>query len=137
MGAAGMMPGQPGGIPGQPGGGAGGAGSSFPEGSIDDTLQRFCMALADGDTAAASEFVSSKATGLVGQIRDGNLSEEKVEELSDAITPISDLQPNAKQKNNKRILRNKKNQVLSFTLKKDKDDDTYRIVEFSVSKPKK
>ena len=137
MGAAGMMPGQPGGMmPGQPGG-AGGSGSTFPEGSIDDTLQRFCMALADGDTAAASEFVSPKATGMVGQIREGSLSEEKVEEISDAINPISDLQPNSKQKNNKRVLRNKKNQVLSFTLKKDKDDDTYKITEFSVSKPKK
>jgi len=136
-GAAGMLPGQPGGaMPGQPGG-AGGSGSSFPIGSIDDTLQRFCTALADGDTAAAGECVSSKASGLVGQIRDGSLSEEKVEEITNAITPINELQPNATQKNTKRVLRNKKNQVLSFTLKKDKDDDTYKIVEFSVSKPKK
>lgn len=134
-----MMPGGAGPAGAMPGGagGAGGSGSSFPEGSIDDTLQRFCMALVDGDTAAAGEYVSSKATGMVSQLRDGNLSEEKIEEISDALNPLSDLQPNAKQKNNKRVLRNKKNQVLSFTLKKDKEDETYRIVEFSVSKPKK
>ncbi len=132
------MPGQPGapGGPGGPGGAGGSAAGNLTPGSIEDTLYRFCVAIADGDTAAAAEFVSPKAKGLIGQIRDGELSEEKLEEITDAISPVTELQPNPTQTNTKRSLRNRKNQVISFTLKKDKDEE-YKITEFSISKPKK
>lgn len=116
-------------------GGAGGQARSFPAGSADDTLFKFCTAMADGDTAAASEFVSPKAKGTLSKLRDGELSDEKIEEITNAIAPVNELQPNPNSNNTKRSLRNGKNQVLSFTLKKD--EDTYKIVEFSVSKPKK
>ena len=130
------MPGQPGSaLPGQPGGAGSPAGNLTP-GSIEDTLYRFCVAIADGDTAAAAEYVSPKAKGLIGQIRDGELSEEKLEEITDAISPVTELQPNPSQTVTKRSLRNRKNQVISFTVKKDKDEE-YKITEFSISKPKK
>ena len=129
-------PGQPGSaLPGQPGGAGSPAGNLTP-GSIEDTLYRFCVAIADGDTAAAAEYVSPKAKGLIGQIRDGELSEEKLEEITDAISPVTELQPNPSQTVTKRSLRNRKNQVISFTVKKDKDEE-YKITEFSISKPKK
>jgi hypothetical protein len=130
-------PGGPGGMSG-PGGGPGGGqqGTNFPAGSIEDSIYRFCVAMADGDTAAAAEFLGSKAKGLVGQLREGELSEEKVEEIQNALSPITELQPNPGQNNTKRSLRNKKNQVISFTMKKDKDDDRFKIVELSISKPK-
>ena len=122
-------------MPGQPGGAGSPAGNLTP-GSIEDILYRFCVAIADGDTAAAAEFVSPKAKGLIGQIRDGELSEEKLEEITDAISPVTELQPNPSQTNTKRSLRNRKNQIISFTVKKDKDEE-YKITEFSISKPKK
>ena len=122
-------------MPGQPGGPGSPAGNLTP-GSIEDTLYRFCVAIADGDTAAAAEFVSPKAKGLIGQIRDGELSEEKLEEITDAISPVTELQPSPSQTNTKRSLRNRKNQIISFTVKKDKDEE-YKITEFSISKPKK
>ena len=127
--------GQSGAMPGQPGGAGSPAGNLTP-GSVEDTLYKFCVAIADGDTAAAAEYVSPKAKGLIGQIRDGELSEEKLEEITDAISPVTELQPNPSQTNTKRSLRNRKNQVISFTLKKDKDEE-YKITEFSISKPKK
>jgi hypothetical protein len=126
--------GQPG-MPGQPGGAGSPAGNLTP-GSVEDTLYRFCVAVADGDTAAAAEFVSPKAKGLIGQLRDGALSEEKLEEVTNAITPVTELQPNPNQTITKRSLRNKKNQVITFTVKKDKDDE-YKITELTISKPKK
>ena len=134
--AAGMRSGQglASGMPGAPGG-AGGQGANFPPGSVDETLFKFCTAMADGDTAAASEYVSAKAKGLLAKLRDGELSDEKIEEITTAIVPINELQPNQNQTNTKRSLRNMRNQVLSFTLKKD--DDTYKLMDFSVSKLKK
>lgn len=117
--------------------GGSGQGSTFAAGSIEDTLFRFCTAMAEGDVAAAAEFLSPKAKGLVGKIRDGEISEEQLEDITNAISPVSELQPNQNQTSTKRSLRNKKNQVISFTLKKDKDDDTFKITEFSISKPKK
>ena len=129
-------PGGPGGLGGPGGPGGGQQGTNFPAGSIEDSIYRFCVAMADGDTAAAAEFLGSKAKGLVGQLREGELSEEKVEEIQNALSPITELQPNPGQNNTKRSLRNKKNQVISFTMKKDKDDDRFKIVELSISKPK-
>ena len=93
--------------------------------------------MAEGDVAAAAEFLSPKSKGLVGQLREGELSDEKIEEITNAIAPVNELQPNPNQTSTKRSLRNKKNQVISFTLKKDKEDDTFKITEFSISKPKK
>ena len=125
----------------RPGGGmAGGPGSpggNLTPGSIEDTLTKFLNALADGDTAAAAEYINPKAKGLIGQIREGELSEEKLEEITAAISPVAELQPNPSQTMTKRSLRNKKNQVIAFTFKKDKNDDSFKITEFSVSKPKR
>ena len=74
---------------------------------------------------------------MIGQIREGELSEEKLEEITAAISPVAELQPNPSQTMTKRSLRNKKNQVIAFTFKKDKNDDSFKITEFSVSKPKR
>ena len=127
----GMGPGGAGGPGGQ------GRGSNFAAGSVEDSIYRFCVAMADGDTAAAAEYLFPKAKGLVGQLREGELSEEKVEEIKNAVSPVNELQPNPSQTNTKRSLRNKKNQVISFVMKKDKDDeDKFKIVELSISKPK-
>ena len=134
--------GGPGGMAGGPGamGGPGGGGSqagNFSPGSVDDTLQKFCTAMADGDTAAAAEYIFPKVKGLAGQIREGELSDDKIEEITNALSPLTELQPSGNPTNTKRMLRNKKNQVLSFVLKKDKEDDTFKITEFSISKPKR
>jgi hypothetical protein len=115
----------------------GSQGGNLSPGSVEDTILKFCTAMEDGDTAAAAEFLSPKAKGLVGQLREGELSDEKVEEIKEAISPVAELKPNPSQTSTKRSLRNRKNQVISFTLKKDKDDDSFKITEFAISKPKK
>ena len=142
-GAAGMAsaPGMIGGpgMNGAAGGGpgmSGGQGNSFKQGSADDVLYKFCSALSENDSAAASDYVSSKAKGMVGQLRDGQLSQEKIDEIESAVTPLNELEPMPNRSNGKRSLRNKRNQVLSFTLKKEKDEDSYKITEFTLGKPK-
>jgi hypothetical protein len=135
-GGAGSAPGMQGG-PGGPGGAGGPQGSKFAAGSVEDTIYQFCVAMADGDTAAAAEYLNPKAKGMVGQLRDGDLSEDKVDEIKSAVSPVTELMPNPNQTATKRSLRNKKNQIIAFVLKKDKDDDDkYKIVDISVSKPK-
>jgi hypothetical protein len=125
-----------GGMMGGPSGGGSQSGSYSP-GSVDDTLFKFCTAMAEGDTAAAAEYIFPKVKGMAGQIREGELSDDKLEEITNALSPITELQPSGNPTNTKRMLRNKKNQVLSFVLKKDKEDDTFKITEFSISKPKR
>ena len=109
---------------------------TFPPGSADEAIYNFCVAMADDDTACADEYVSSKAKGLLAELHEGSLSEEKIEEIMNVLTPLTELTPNAEQTSStKRSLRNGKGQSISFTLKKEKE--AYHITEFSYSKPKK
>ncbi len=108
----------------------------FAPGSAEEVLFNFCIAVADNDTATASDYVSLKAGGILAKLRDGDLAEEKIEEIVDAIAPVNELTPNADQPGGgKRTLRNGKNQTISFTVKKEKE--TYKITELSVSKLKR
>ncbi|WP_010588506.1 hypothetical protein [Schlesneria paludicola] len=133
---AGNLPGQPGrtGRPVQTGGPAP---STFAAGSADDALYRFCIALADGDTATASDYVSHSAVGIAAKLREGELPEAKIEEISESLKPFDQLQNvQARRPSNiKRSVRNQRSgQVISFVLKKEKE--IYKIVEVSVSKAK-
>jgi hypothetical protein len=120
---------------GQPGS-AGGQGKNFPPGSADEALFMFCTAMEEGDTAKASEYVSPKAKGILGDLRDGKLSDEKIEEITNLVSPVSELAPNGDQNSStKRSLRNGKEQVMSFTLKKEKD--VYRITDLTFKQKKK
>lgn len=117
-------------------GAAGATGPSFPSGSADEAVYKFCVAMAEGDTAAANEFVSAKSKGILAELHEGTLSEEKIEEVTNLLTPLTELSRNPEQTGStKRALRNGKGQSISFTLKKEKD--AYKITEFSYSKPKK
>lgn len=137
-GGVGGAPGQ-GQVPGQPGGagsGGGAAGGSFPPGSVDDTLFQFCSAMAEGDTAKASEYISSKAKGLLAELRDGKMSEEKIDEITNIVSPVSELQAGSEVvSNTRRSLVNGKDQQITFVLKKEKD--VHKITEMSLPKQKK
>lgn len=144
--AAGTLPGI-GAIPGQPAPPAGRTGrpvqtggpaaSTFPAGSADDALYRFCIAVADSDTATASDYVSHSAVGIAAKLREGELPESRIEEISESLKPFEQLQnvPSRRPTNTKRSIRNQRSgQVISFVLKKEKE--IYKIVEVSVSKAK-
>lgn len=108
---------------------------NYPPGSPDETLFYFCTALIDGDTATASDYISSTATGIAAKMRDGELSEEKILEFSTLLNPTTDLGPQGTQRNTKRTLRSRRSQsIVSFVLKNEKE--TYKITEVTYSKPK-
>jgi hypothetical protein len=114
-------------------GGAGGANAEFKSGSIDDTLSKFCHAMVDGDTNTAAEYISPKAKGVLASLRDGSLSEEKIEEITQILTPLNDLKPGPNQiTDTRRNLINAKDQSITFVLKKEKD--VYKITELTLPK---
>lgn len=109
----------------------------FKPGTAEHAIYNFCVALSEDNTATASDYVSPGAKGLLGQMRDGELGEDKIEELVNFMTPVTDLEPAKRgQTMTKRILDNKKGQVMTFLLKKDKDQEVYRITEISITKSK-
>ena len=94
--------------------------------------------MAEGNLTAAAEFVSPKAKSMLGQIREGQLPDDKVDELKESFTmaglktkPSRNTGGSGKTIN----LGNEKGQTLSFVL--SKEDDVYKIKEFTISKPKK
>ena len=133
---AGAIPGAGGG--GLPGSGASGGGQQFTAGSVEEVLLKFCTAMAEGNLTAAGEHVSSKAKGELGKIREADVSEARLEELRTAFT-LKDLQTRPSRSSGgsgKAInLGNAKGQVLAFVL--SKEDEVFKVKEFTLSKPKK
>lgn len=113
-------------------------GTQFPAGSAEDTLLKFCTAMSEGNVTAAAELVSPKARSLLAQIRDGELPDDKIDELvtSFALSGLK-TKPSRKTGGSEKTLNlgNEQGQFLSFTL--SKEDDTYKVKEFTISKPKK
>jgi hypothetical protein len=105
-------------------------------GSPDEAVYNFCMAIVDDNTATASDFISSTAKGIAGQIRDGEYAEEKIDDLISFMTPFNELRPTPDQgSSTKRGLRNARSWTMSFGLKKEKD--VYKITELSITKSKR
>ena len=99
---------------------------------------KFCTAMAEGNLTAAAEFVSPKAKSMLSQIREGQLPDDKVDELKESFV-LSGLKTKPSRNtggSGKTInLGNEKGQTLSFVL--SKEDDVYKIKEFTITKPKK
>ena len=94
--------------------------------------------MGEGNLTAAAEFISPKAKSTLAQIRDGQLPDDKLDELKGSFA-VSGLKMKPSRNtggSGKTInLGNEKGQTLSFTL--SKEDDVYKIKEFTISKPKK
>jgi len=129
--AGASAPGGP--IPGAAGGIAGAA-QQFPEGSAEAALLKFCAAMADSNLTEAGEYISPKAKGMLAQIRDGSITDEKIDTLKESfeLTGLT-LKPSRQTGAGKSItLGNGKSELLSFTLMKE--DDAYLLREFKISK---
>lgn len=92
------------------------------------------MAMADSNLTEAGEYISPKAKGILAQIKDGSITDEKVESLKDSFEPTGlTLKPSRQTGSGKSItLGNAKSELLSFTLMKE--EDVYLLREFKVSK---
>lgn len=136
------MPANPGavapGLGSGPAGGPGGAAPQFPPGSAEAALLKFCTAMAESNLTEAGQYVSPKAKGVLAQIRDGSITDEKIESLKESFSlqglTLKPIRPVAGV--GKTIsLGNAKLETLSFTLMKE--DDGYMLREFKVSKSSK
>jgi hypothetical protein len=137
---AGQNPGTPGGPQNTPGGPQGGPGGGpngqipkFPEGSAEEALLKFCLAMADNNLTAAAEYISPKAKGLLAEIRDGNISDEKLESMKPSMA-LEGMKLNSSRQvgTEKRIsLGNKQDEILSFSL--FKESDVYKLREFKIT----
>jgi hypothetical protein len=125
------------GLPGGTGlGGPGGVGMpNLTPGSPEEVLFKFCAAMADSNLTDAGQYVSPKAKGLLLQIREGTMTDEKIDSLKASfslqgltIKPSRPVSGSGKQI----TLSNKQSENLSFTLMKE--DDAYLLREFKVSK---
>lgn len=92
--------------------------------------------MAEGNLTAAAEFVSPKAKSTLSQIREGQLPDDKSDEFKGSFTGLK-LKPSRNTGGSGKTinLSNEKGQTLSFTL--SKEDDVYKLKEFTISKPKK
>lgn len=104
-------------------------------GGPDEVVYNFCTAMQDDDTATASDYVSPNARGLLGQLRDGDLPEEKIEELVSFMKQPGNWQVREKANSTKRTWRNRNQSSMTFTLKKEKD--VIRIIDLAFTKPKR
>ena len=124
-GAAAMTPGS------APGGGAA---PQFAAGSAEEVLLKFCTAMADSNLTDAGQYISPRAKGMLTQIRDGSMTDEKLDDLKASFSLQGlQLKPNRSTGVGRTItLGNSKSETLSFTLVKE--DDAYKLREFKVSK---
>ena len=97
-------------------------------GTPDEAVLNFCKAVADDNTATASDYVSSTARGMAEQLREGTLPEERIADFVKFLNPFGELKPVPEPPNgNRRTLRNGKGQTMTFTLRKEKE--VYKITE--------
>ena len=124
----------PGAIPGAaPGGGGGLGGQSFPAGSAEAAVAKFCAAMADSNLTEAGQYISPKAKGLLAQIRDGNITDEKIEGLKASFKELTPKPSRPLGGAGKTLsLGNSNRESLSFTLMKE--EDSYLLRELKITK---
>lgn len=91
--------------------------------------------MADSNLTEAAQYISPRAKGILAQIRDGSISEEKAESLKESFSPQGlTLRPTRPVSGiGKNIsLANAKSEGLNFTLVKE--EDVYLLREFKISK---
>jgi hypothetical protein len=120
-----------------PGGGAGGpgglGGQQFPPGSAEDATAKFCAAMADSNLTEAGQYISPKARGLLALIRDGSITDEKVESLKASFQGLTARPSRPVSGTGKTLsLGNANRESLSFTLVKE--EDVYLLRELKITK---
>jgi hypothetical protein len=90
--------------------------------------------MADSNLTEAAQYISPKAKGMLTQIRDGSLTDEKIESLKASFSLQGlQLKPTRSTGVGRTItLGNSKSETLTFTLVKE--EDNYLLREFKVSK---
>ena len=90
--------------------------------------------MADSNLTDAAQYISPKAKGTLQQIREGTISDDKLDALKASFAPQElQLRPSRPVGGvGKTINLSNKGELLSFTLYKE--DDSYRLRDFSIKK---
>lgn len=127
-------PGGPDGYPGGPEGteGAPGQGQvpSYDEGTPEYAVQKLVIQVAKGDLTGLDEVISARATGVLAQLREGDVPEEKLETLKTQMGRVKLLNRRPDGSSYDIFLQNDQNEILHFTCRREGED--YVVKEFSV-----
>ncbi|MBM4074972.1 MAG: hypothetical protein FJ267_04940 [Planctomycetes bacterium] len=108
--------------------------------SAEGILYKFVAAMSEGNLTAAGEYVSPKSKGLLETIREGNMAPERVKDVMNACSlegmQKKPVRANANSSSSKSIkLGNAKGYTLTFVVAKE--DEVFKVKDFSFSRPKK
>jgi hypothetical protein len=119
-------------------GGAGGAGNQnqkFKPGSWEHAIDTFAQRMAAGDFSGLEYVISSKAKGLLGEIRDGALSEERLEDLKAAFAEPTPLPETKKNAGSSVSITIKGKLGHHMTLTVGREDGVFKIRDLKISEP--
>lgn len=116
------------GIPGAEGAGGTGQIPEFPKGSAEYAVQKVVLAIISGKLDGLDEVISEKARGLVAELRDGTVDPEKLIELKEQFAqPSLAGQPKNNGTSKTVNLRNPSGDTLSFTVARERGEETYKV----------
>lgn len=123
-------PGRAGGI-----GGAGNQNQKFKPGSWEHAIDTFAQRMAAGEFSGMEFLISSKAKGLLGELRDGEASEERLEDLKGAFAEPTPLPETKKNAGSSVSITIKGKLGHHMTLTVAKEDGVYKIRDMKISEP--
>lgn len=143
-GAAGPPAGYPGGPEGYPGGPEGYPGGpegtesapgqgqvpSYDEGTPEYAVQKLVIQVAKGDLSGLDEVISARATGVLAQLREGEVPEDRLEKLKTQMARVKLLNRRSDGGTYNVFLQNDQSEVLHFTCRREGED--YLVKEFNV-----
>lgn len=126
--------GNPGGEPGSQGGGYEQAKlPSFPDGSAEKAVQQLILKVTAGDTTGLDELISEKADGVLKELRDGTISEDKLRELKESWGQVRSVNVRQVGGGKEILLQNAKGTLLPFQC--HREHGAYRVRDYSEREP--
>ena len=102
----------------------------FEEGTPEHAVQTVVLQVTKGDLTGLDAVISERATGVLGQMRDAKVSDEKLAELKEQMSQVRLLNRRGDGASYHIFLRNGQNEVLQFTCRRE--GEGYRVRELAV-----
>ena len=120
----------PGGAEGIPGAGQV---QQFEKTSVEYPVQKVMLGLVSGNLEGLDEVVSEKAKGLLAEVRDATLSEDRLAELQEQFAkPQLAGKPKVNGPATTVVLRGEAGDHITFSVARDKGEEVYKVREMSI-----
>ena len=93
-------------------------------------MQKLVIQVAKGDLTGLDEVISARATGVLAQMREGKVPEERLEKLKAQMARVKLLSRRGDGLNYNLFLQNDQGEVLHFNCRREGED--YVVREFAV-----